>query len=112
LYVVIDLNSNLTRALNLTNFNLWAAIRPTLSFRSDASFYESKLNGARGRGEASKIERVLEYILRDVEDASLKLRLARAKRDEASNKVSDLEERNWALLSEFEAAKAFEEEMD
>jgi hypothetical protein len=26
--------------------------------------------------------------------------------------VSDLEERNWALLSEFEAAKAFEEGMD
>ena len=54
----------------------------------------------------------MDYILRDVEDASLKLRLARAERDAALNRVSDLEERNWALLSEFEAATAFEEEMD
>jgi hypothetical protein len=38
--------------------------------------------------------------------------LARAERDEASNRVNDLEERNWALLSEFEATKAFEVEMD
>jgi hypothetical protein len=33
-------------------------------------------------------------------------------RDEALNRVSNLEERNWALLSKFEVAKAFEEEMD
>ena len=67
---------------------------------------------SRGRGEASKIEQELEYVLRNVDGASLKLRLARAERDAASNRVSDLEERNWALLSEFEAAKAFEEGMD
>jgi hypothetical protein len=73
---------------------------------SDVSFYENKLDGARGR-EASKLEQELGYILRDVEEASLRLRLARAERDEASNRVSDLEERNWALLSEFEATKAF-----
>lgn len=51
------------------------------------------------------------YILRDVEDASRNLRMARAERDAASERVSVLEERNWALLSEFEAARApFEEE--
>ena len=46
------------------------------------------------------------YILRDVEDASRSLRLARAERDAASDRVSDLEERNWALLSEFEATRS------
>ena len=47
-----------------------------------------------------------------MEGASRNLRLARAERDAASNRVSDLEERNWALLSEFDAARSFEEEMD
>ncbi len=75
------------------------------------SFYETRLDGARGR-EASKLEQELGYIIRDVEDASLKLRLARAERDEASNRVNDLEERNWALLSEFEATRSFDEQMD
>jgi hypothetical protein len=88
-----------------------AVLLSPLSLYSDASFYEIKLDGARGR-EASKLEQELDDILRNVEDASLKLRLARAERDEASTRVSDLEERNWALLSEFEAARAFEEEMD
>ena len=111
LYVIIALNSNLIHALNRSNC-LLAVLRLPLSFYSDASFYENKLDGSRGRGEASKLEQELDYILRDVEDASLKLRLARAERDAASNRVSDLEERNWALLSEFEAAKAFEEGMD
>ncbi|KAL3816347.1 hypothetical protein ACHAXA_011447 [Cyclostephanos tholiformis] len=77
-----------------------------VNLKADVSFYENKLDGARGR-EASKLEQELGYILRDVEEASLRLRLARAERDEASNRVSDLEERNWALLSEFEATKAF-----
>jgi len=61
----------------------------------------------------SEIEQELGEILRDVNDASLKLRLARAERDEASDRVSDLEQRNWALLSEFEAVRDFEgEEMN
>jgi hypothetical protein len=54
----------------------------------------------------------LEYILLAVEDASLKLSLVRAERDKALIRVSNLEERNWALLGEFKAAKAFEEEME
>ena len=44
--------------------------------------------------------------MRDVEDASRSLRLARAERDAASDRVTDLEERNWALLSEFEATRS------
>ena len=80
---------------------------------SDVSFYEEKLDSARGGREVSEIEQELGEILYDVNDASLKLRLARAERDEASNRVSDLEERNWALLSEFEAVRDFEgEEMN
>lgn len=47
-----------------------------------------------------------------MEDASRNLRLARAERDAASNRVSDLEERNWALLSEYESARSLEEDMD
>ena len=42
-------------------------------------------------------------IMRDVDDASRALRLARAERDAASDRVNELEERNWALLSEFDA---------
>lgn len=74
---------------------------------SNASLCQSKLEDARGR-EASQLEQELGYILRDVDDASRNLRLARAERDAASNRVSDLEERNWALLSEYEATRSFE----
>mmetsp|Transcript_19283 Transcript_19283/g.41829 ORF Transcript_19283/g.41829 Transcript_19283/m.41829 type:complete len:739 (-) Transcript_19283:197-2413(-) len=81
-----------------------------VSLKADASFCEDKLQDTRGR-EASKLEQELGYILRDVEDASRNLRMARAERDAASERVSDLEERNWALLSEYEAARSFEEEM-
>ena len=42
-------------------------------------------------------------IMRSVDDASRALRLARAERDAVSDRVNELEERNWALLSEFEA---------
>ena len=77
----------------------------SLSF-SDASFCETQLEDARGEREASKLEQELGFILRDVEDASRNLRLARAERDAASDRVSDLEERNWALLSEFEATRS------
>ena len=45
----------------------------------------------------------IQEIMRDVDDASRALRLARAERDAASDRVSELEERNWALLSEFNA---------
>lgn len=51
----------------------------------------------------------LGYILQDIEDASRNLRIARAEMDDASNRVRDLEERNWALLSEYEAGRSFEE---
>ena len=70
------------------------------------------MEDARGEREASKLEEELGFILRDVEDASRNLRLARAERDAASDRVSKLEERNWALLSEYEAARSFEEDMD
>ena len=79
-----------------------------LSIHRDASFCENKLEDARGR-EASKLEQELGYLLRDVEDAQRNLRLVRAERDAASERVSDLEERNWALLSEYEAARSFED---
>ena len=49
------------------------------------------------------------YLLRDVDDSTRRLRLARAERDAASDRVSELEERNWALLSEFEAVKSFDD---
>ena len=78
-----------------------------LSIHRDATYCENKLEDFRGR-DASKLEQELGYILRDVEDASRNLRLVRAERDAASERVSDLEERNWALLSEYEAARSFE----
>lgn len=94
-------------------FDSLNALNPDFSvflLRSDVSFYEEKLDSARGGQEVSEIEQELGEILRDVNDASLKLRLARAERDEASNRVSALEECNWALLSEFEAVRDFEGE--
>ncbi len=81
-----------------------------LNTHSDASICENELEDARGR-EANNLEQELGYILRDVDDAQRSLRLARAERDAASDRVSDLEERNWALLSEYEAARSFEEEL-
>jgi len=78
---------------------------------SDAAFCENQLEDARGHA-ANKLEEELGYLMRDVEDSSRSLRMARAKRDAASNRVSDLEERNWALLSEYEAARSFEDGMD
>jgi len=79
-----------------------------ISLKANASFCENKLEEARGR-EASNLEQELGYLLRHVEDASRDLRVARAERDAASERVSDLEERNWALLSEYEAARSFED---
>lgn len=76
----------------------------------DASNIERQLEDATGR-YANKLEEELGYLLRDVEDASRNLRLARAERDAASNRVSNLEERNWALLSEYESARSLEEDM-
>jgi len=80
-----------------------------VNLKADASFCENQLEDARGARETNKLEQELGYILRDVEDASRNLRVARAERDDASNRVSELEERNWALLSEYEAARSFEE---
>lgn len=82
----------------------------SLTLYSNASQCQSKLEAAGGR-EASRLEQELGYILRDVDDASRNLRLARAERDAASNRVSDLEERNWALLSEYEATRSFEDDL-
>ena len=78
---------------------------------SDAAFCENQLEDARGHA-ANKLEEELGYLMRDVDDSSRSLRMARAERDAASNRVSDLEERNWALLSEYEAARSFEDGMD
>ena len=53
-------------------------------FLHRCSIDKSKLDGVRGWGEASKLEQELEYILRDAEDASLKLHLAHTEQDAAS----------------------------
>lgn len=44
----------------------------------------------------------------DVEDASRMLRLARAERDAAQERLDELNEKHWALLSEYEASQSFE----
>jgi hypothetical protein len=56
-------------------------------------------------------EQELGYLGRDIDDASRSLRLARAERDAASDRGSGLEERHWALLSEYEAVRSFAEEV-
>ncbi|KAL7553694.1 hypothetical protein ACHAWF_017004 [Thalassiosira exigua] len=81
-----------------------------VTLKADASACESQLEDARGR-EASELEQELGYILQDAEDASRNLRMVRAERDAASSRVAELEERNWALLSEYEAARSLEEEL-
>ncbi|KAL7531383.1 hypothetical protein ACHAXR_004010 [Thalassiosira sp. AJA248-18] len=81
-----------------------------VNLKADASYCENQLENARGR-EANKLEQELGFILEEVEEASRNLRMARAERDVASDRVSDLEERNWALLSEYEAARSFEEDI-
>jgi len=82
-----------------------------VNLKSDASFCENQLEESRGGREMEKLEQELGYIIRDVEDASRNLRLARAEMEDAANRVRDLEERNWALLSEYEAGRSFEEEL-
>jgi len=82
-----------------------------LNLKSDASFCENQLEESRGGRELEKLEQELGYIIRDVEDATRNLRLARAEMEDAANRVRDLEERNWALLSEYEAGRSFEEEL-
>ena len=52
------------------------------------------------------------YILQDVEDALLSLRLARAERDAAHKIVDDLNAKHWALLSEYEASMLFKDDGD
>lgn len=72
---------------------------------SDASFYEQQLD--RGR-ETNETELELGYILRDIEDASRILRMAKAERDAAIKKLDRLKSKHWALLSEYDAARSFD----
>lgn len=64
----------------------------------------------RDGSKSDKIRMELGYIQRDVEDASRMLRLARAERDAALNIVDDIKAKHWALISEYEATQAFDEE--
>jgi hypothetical protein len=75
------------------------------SVQSDASFYEKQLD--RGR-ETREDKRELGYILRDIEDASRILRMAKAERDAAIKKLERLKSKHWALLSEYDAVRSFE----
>ena len=72
---------------------------------SDASFYEQQFD--RGR-ETNETELELGYILRDIEDASRILRMAKAERDAAIKKLDRLKSKHWALLSEYDAARSFD----
>lgn len=51
----------------------------------------------------------LNQIEMDVDDASMALRRTRAQATVAKERLSDLEERHWALLSLYDADKAFRE---
>ena len=77
-------------------------------FSSDASFFEKQLDTMQQGAAADDVRKELGYILRDIEDASRMLRLARAERDAALKVLNDLNAKHWALLSEYEAAKSFE----
>ena len=77
----------------------------TPSLHSDASFYEKQLE--RGR-ETREAKSELGYILRDIEDASRILRMAKAERDAAVKKLERLKSKHWALLSEYDAVRSFE----
>jgi hypothetical protein len=72
---------------------------------SDASFYEKQLDQGR---ETKVAKQELGYIIRDIEDASRILRMAKAERDAAMNKLDRLKSKHWALLSEYDAARSFE----
>ena len=78
---------------------------------SDAAFCENQLEDARGHA-ANKLEEELGCLMRGVEDSSRSLRMTRAERAAASSSVSDLEECNWVLLSEYEAVRSFEDGVD
>lgn len=72
---------------------------------SDASFYEQQLDQGR---ESKETQLELGYILRDVEDASRILRMAKAERDAAIKRLDRLKSKHWALLSEYDAARSFD----
>ena len=73
--------------------------------QSDASFYEKQLDRGRDTREATE---ELGYIIRDIEDASRILRMAKAERDAATKKLDRLKSKHWALLSEYDAVRSFE----
>jgi len=56
-------------------------------------------------------EQELGYLRQDIENASRDLRLARAEKDAAADRVIELKEQHWALLSEYEATLSFTEEV-
>ena len=79
---------------------------------SDAYSYEKQLDKTKPGRKADSMRQELWYILQDVEDALLSLRLARAERDAAHKIVDDLNAKHWALLSEYEAFMLFKDDGD
>eukprot|EP00804_Cyclotella_cryptica_P021370 CCRYP_016772-RA/>CCRYP_016772-RA protein AED:0.03 eAED:0.03 QI:673/1/1/1/0.5/0.66/3/167/499 len=78
------------------------------SLKADASFYEKQLERQQEGRESKIAKRELGYILRDIEDASRILRMAKAERDAAIKMLDRLKSKHWALLSEYEAVRSFE----
>ena len=72
-------------------------------FKADAARIEDGLEEV---GPTGEMERELGEALAGAEEASLALRLARAERGGARNRIDEMEERNWAVLSEYEARGA------
>jgi len=74
--------------------------------KSDAELQKKRLKPKlKSRGVRARIRE----IDMDVEDASMSLRRAKAQATVARDKLHELEERHWALLSLFDADKAFRE---
>ncbi|KAL3797426.1 hypothetical protein HJC23_010552 [Cyclotella cryptica] len=76
------------------------------SLKADASFYEKQLERQQEGRESKIAKRELGYILRDIEDASRILRMAKAERDAAIKMLDRLKSKHWALLSEYEAVRS------
>ncbi|EJK66589.1 hypothetical protein THAOC_12484, partial [Thalassiosira oceanica] len=77
------------------------AERRLVRLKAEAARIEDGLEEGRGgRRAREETERELGEALAGAEEAGLALRLARAERDGARDRIDELEERNWAVLSE------------
>ncbi|EJK48058.1 hypothetical protein THAOC_33177, partial [Thalassiosira oceanica] len=82
------------------------AERRLVRLKAEAARIEDGLEEGRGGRRRGEAERELGEALAGAEEAGLALRLARAERDGARDRIDELEERNWAVLSEYEARGA------